>query len=79
MHAPPATTAKGRATMQTTSYPYRLHSIWPTDLPLARNISSVFHEVLHLLFIEQRKTTLGMTVETLQGQGSDNVMRKVYG
>ena len=28
---------------------------WPTDLPLARHISSVFHEALHLLFIEQRK------------------------
>ena len=86
MHAPPATTAKGSVIMHFHTTSYRLHSTWPTDLPLAladtsvASSKNVFHEALHLFFIEQRKQSPHLVLQQhYKGQGSDNVMRRVYG
>ena len=46
-HLPPQQRGEPPCTSrQHTNYPYRLHSTWPTDLPQARHISSVFYELL---------------------------------
>ena len=69
-HLPPKQRGVSLCTFHTTSY--RLHSTWPTDLPLAdtsvASSKNVFHEALHLSFIEQRKTVTTLsTTTTLQG------------
>ena len=81
-HLPPQQRGVSPCTSHTTSY--RLHSTWPTDLPLADTsvdllrTSSMKHFTFPSSSNEKQSPHLVLQ-QHYKGQGSDNVMRRVYG